>query len=121
MGRSRAVSQRLCLRDTESFTTAEEAWFWYARCQIARDDGVRFTAGLGAVARPCEPDDIAREVQRLYRARVLLSCHLGVLVRFGRRLAPPDIHDDGTAAEAMLWEESLDRLTTPLRQKGIVA
>jgi len=74
------------MRDTETFTTTEEAWFWYVQCQIARDDGVRFTAGLGAVARPCEPDDIAREVHRLHRARVLHRAHLEVLGRFGCRL-----------------------------------
>lgn len=107
--------------DTEPFATAEEAWFWYARCQIARDDGVRFRAGLGEVTRPCEPDDIVREVQRLYRGRVLRRDHLGVLGRFGRRLSPPDPHGGDSRGAASLWDEALDRLTTPLRHKGIVA
>ena len=121
MAQSRTVGRRICLRDTEMFTTSEEAWLWYVQCQIARDDGVRFTAGLGTVARPCEPDDIVREVQRLHRARVLRRRHLEVLGRFGYRLTPPNPHGDDTPADCGLWEEALDRLTTPLRHKGIVA
>lgn len=121
MVRTHGAAGRLCIREMEAFTTAEEAWFWYARCQIARDEGVRFTAGLGAVARPCEPDDIVREVRRLHRANMLRSAHLRVLGRFGHRLSPPNPHGDDSTVEAGLWEEALDRLTTPLRHKGIVA
>jgi hypothetical protein len=114
------IGRTVAGRAAEPFATCEEAWLWYVQCQIARDDGVRFTAGLGAVARPCEPDDIVREVQRLARGRVLRRSHLAVLGRFGWRLAPPDPWGDDTPAEASLWREALDRLATPLRRKGIV-
>jgi hypothetical protein len=117
----RNVSRTLSGRAAEAFATSEEAWLWYAQCQIARDDGVRFVAGRGAVERPCEPDDIAREVQRLARGRVLRPRHLAVLGRFGQRMAPPDPWNGDTQAEAGLWHEALDRLATPLRHKGIVA
>ena len=121
MARVKAAVRHLCPRDTEAFATSEEAWFWYVQCQIARDDGVRFIAGQGVVARPCEPDDIVREASRLHRAGALRSAHLAVLRHFGRRLTPPNPHGDDTSADARLWEEALDRLTTPLRRKGIVA
>jgi hypothetical protein len=102
MAHLRAPARHLCMRETECFATSEEAWFWYVQCQIARDDGVR-------------------EVGRLHRSRVLRPAHLDVLGRFGRRLTPPNPHGDDTPVEAGLWEEALDRLTTPLRRKGIVA
>ncbi len=121
MGRQRFTASSTPLRDATMFTTAEEAWLWYARCQIARNEGVRFTAGLGDVARPCDPDDIVREVQRLYRAKILRRSHLSILSRFGSMLTPPNPHDGHGRGEAVLWDEALDRLTTPLRHKGIVS
>jgi len=45
-------------REGVPFATACEAWFWYIRCQTARDEGARFVANSGLVIRPCEPDDI---------------------------------------------------------------
>jgi hypothetical protein len=102
----------------EPFATSEEAWIWYAQCQLARDEGARFTAGLGRVARPCHPDDIVREVRRLYGRRVLRAAHLRVLARFGGGAAAPE---SGGAGDGRLWREALDRLDAPLRAKGIVA
>ena len=120
MSQTRSHNRPPSLRETESFSTTEEAWFWYVQCQIARDDGVRFTAGLGAVERPCEPDDIIREVHRLHRRQALKRSHMSVLERYGRRLSPPNPHGDDSPIEARLWDEALDRLSTPLRHKGIV-
>ncbi|WP_009870163.1 hypothetical protein [Paramagnetospirillum magnetotacticum] len=105
-------------REGEPFATPEDAWIWYAHCQMARDEGARFQAGLGDIARPCVPDDIAREVRRLYRHRVLRGAHLRVLVRFGDEAART-VGDDG--GETRLWREALDRLAVPLRAKGIIA
>lgn len=121
MARERYAGCILNDHEAEMFTTTEEAWLWFVRCQAARDEGARFGAGRGDIARPCEPDDIAREVGRLYRGRILRPDHLRVLDRFGRRLAPPDPWAGDSPAEARLWEEALDRLTTPLRRKGIVS
>jgi hypothetical protein len=105
----------------EPFATVEEAWLWYARCQVARDDGARVVAGLGRIERPCEPDDIAREVTRLYRGRRLCRAHVEILGRFGRRMAPPTRWAGNSAAEIGLWREALARLAPVLRHKGIVA
>ncbi len=121
MAHIRYTARPLARCNGEPFHTAEEAWLWYAHCQIARDEGARFSAAVGAVARPCDPDDIVKEVQRLYRDRALRRSHLSVLGRFGRRLAPPDPWAGDTPGEASLWAEALDRLATPLRRKGIVA
>lgn len=121
MGRERYVPRPLNRATGEPFATAEEAWLWFARCQIARLDGVRFTAGIGDVARPCDPDDIYRAMDGLFRRRAIGRDHLQVLGRFGLRLAAPDPFAGDTPAEAALWAEALDRLAATLRGKGIVS
>lgn len=108
------------------FATSEEAWVWYAQCQRARDEGARVSAGRGLVPRPCHPDDIVREVRRLYGRRVLRPAHLRVLAGV---LAGDGAAGDGWAAGGRaggaaaerLWREALDHLDGPLRAKGIVA
>lgn len=121
MGRERFTHRPLSDREPSPFETAEDAWMWFWQCQIARDEGARFTADAGSAARPCEPDDIYRAAAALHRHRVLRRRHLEVLVRFGRALVPPDRRDPAEAAAAVFWREALDRLETPLRSKGIVA
>ncbi|CCG41976.1 hypothetical protein [Magnetospirillum molischianum] len=121
MARERYAGCVLSDQPTESFATAEDAWLWFIRCRLAREEGARFGAGRGDVARPCEPDDIAREVGRLYRGRILRPAHLKVLDIFGRRLTPPDPWSGDSPVDARLWDEALDRLSTPLKRKGIVS
>lgn len=108
-------------RAAQPFVNAEEAWLWYSRCQLARIEGVRFTADSGDVARPCDPDDIYRAVDRLVRARMLSSRHVTVLARFGCRLTPPDPWAGDPRSEALAWAEALGRLEHELRGRGIVA
>ncbi|ARJ68016.1 hypothetical protein WV31_04350 [Magnetospirillum sp. ME-1] len=105
-------------RGEEPFTTPEDAWIWYSQCQRARDEGARFREGIGAVARPCAPDDIAREVRRLVQRRILGRAHLRALALFG---GEGGVAVGDGAVTGRLWREALDRLETPLRAKGIVA
>lgn len=102
------------------FDSAEEAWFWFIAAQAARNDGARFVAGLGACSRPCEPVDILKILDRLYRNRRLLMDHLLVLRHYGRRNMAPDPRRIKEARAHGLWVEALDRLETPLQKKGIV-
>lgn len=108
-------------RASQPFVTAEEAWLWFSRCQLARIEGVRFTADAADVARPCDPDDIYRAVGRLVRAGVLVSRHVSVLGRFGCRLARPDPWAGDAVADAKLWDEAMARLECELRPRGIVS
>lgn len=102
------------------FSSAEEAWFWFIQAQEAKAAGARVRAGLGLTERPCEPLDIYRAVDRLYRQRKLLRDHLHVMAHYGRRLSAPDSSRDREARAAVLWTEAFDQLTPLLRQKGIV-
>lgn len=113
--------RRLSERMAQPFGSAEEAWLWFSRCQLARIEGVRFTADSGDVARPCDPDDVYRAVGRLVRAGHLLPRHVSVLGRFGCRLAPPDPWAGDASADAALWGEAMARLEGELRMRGIVA
>lgn len=103
----------------EPFTSAEDAWFWFMQAQEAKAAGARVVAGLGLVQRPCEPIDIYRIVDQLYRARKLLRDHLLVMTHYGRRLTPPDPARDREARAAALWEEAFDHLAPALRRKGL--
>ncbi|KAA0680279.1 hypothetical protein [Roseomonas genomospecies 6] len=104
----------------EPFGSAEEAWFWSVQAQDAKAAGARITAGRGLVQRPCEPTDVLRAVDRLYRSRLLIRDHLLVLVHYGRRLMAPDPARHREQRAHTLWREAFDRLHPVLRQKGIV-
>jgi len=106
--------------ETQAFSTAEEAWFWFIQAQAARNDGARFSCGQGLVARPCEPVDILKVVDRLYRQRRLVMDHLLVLRHYGRRLIAPDVRRVKEVKAHNLWVEALERMTPILERKGIV-
>lgn len=102
------------------FRDAEEAWFWFIAAQGARNDGARVMAGAALYPRPCEPLDILKAVDRLYRARRLLRDHLLVLRHYGRRFMPPDQRRIKEQQAYDLWIEALQRIETILEAKGIV-
>lgn len=120
MRRTRYVPRTVPLRPTAPFASAEEAWFWFARCQRLRREGGRLEADAATVARPCDPDDVCRAALGLRRVGVIRNRHLAVLARFGLGERPPDGRRRDEADAARLWDEALDRMTTVLRAKGIV-
>ncbi len=103
------------------FASAEEAWFWFVRCQKLRDQGVKPGDAMSCFQRPCEPDDIDLAVKRLYQQRELRREHLTVLVRFGMLERPPDRRIPPEIRAALVWKEALDKLSTALKHKGIIA
>ncbi len=107
-------------RATIPFMSAAEAWFWFMDAQQAKNEGARVTAGLSLYPRPCEPIDILKTVDRLYRQRRLLMDHLLVLRHYGRRRYSPDPTRVKEMRAARLWEEALDRIQDVLVEKGIV-
>lgn len=102
------------------FDCVEEAWFWFIAAQEARNDGAKFVAGLGTMQRPCEPIDILKIMDALYRKRRLLREHFLVLRHYGRRHMPPDPTRVKEKRSHHLWCEALDRMEPILIRKGIV-
>lgn len=101
------------------FLSAEEAWFWFTRCQVSRWDGVRID-GAAKQERPCGPDDIYRWACELYRARAIGPAHLEIMAEYGFLERAPDPHLDSEIIDATLWSEGMRRLEGLLVEKGIV-
>lgn len=102
------------------FHSAEEAWFWFVRCQQIRREGAQLAGGCGGFSRPCDPDDIYRAIMMLQRRGAVGNAHLAVLGRFGLAGRAPDPRCCEEADAARRWTEALDRLSTVLRAKGIL-
>lgn len=121
MGRARFLPRRLATAETTPFDNAEEAWLWYAHCQLARMAGCRPRADLAATARPCDPDDIHRAAMGLYRQGRMDDAQLRVLAELGMLVAGSAATVSWTASQDRLWRQALDLLDPILRAKGIVA
>lgn len=102
------------------FGCAEEAWFWYVRCQKARDDGARFVKSGNATVRPCDPDDIYRAVRRLAERRILTRHHIRVLTIYGVDERPPDPRCQEEERPFQVWQEAMLRLGEDLKAKDII-
>jgi len=102
----------------QPFDSVEEAWFWTMGALQARRDG-RNRSHSGKVTRPCEPDDVIRCLDRLYRNRRIDLGHARVLRNWGERQIPPSICRTG-GQECALWREAMACLDPALRQKGII-
>jgi hypothetical protein len=105
----------------QPFRSAEEAWLWTMVALRARRDGARYTANRGSISRPCEPDDIIRCLDTLYRRRRVDLVHARILRIWGERQVPPNPAYAAERCDFRLWREAMERLEWPLRVKGIVA
>lgn len=106
--------------DVVPFNNAVEAWFWFILAQQARNEGARYKAGISQMTRPCEPADILKILDRLYRQRMLIRDHLLILRHYGRRQMPPDPRRIKEIRAYKLWKEALERIEPVLIRKGIV-
>jgi hypothetical protein len=104
----------------QPFEDAEHAWLWTMAALIARREGARYTANKGAVARPCDPDDVVRCLDSLYRQGRISLLHARVLRIWGERQMPPSPAVMAESQDRRIWAEALERLAWPLRVKGIV-
>lgn len=111
---------RLVQSREQPFHSVEEAWFWTMAALTARRDGARIVSGAGLVTRPCEPDDVIRCLDRLYRQRRIELQHARIMRIWGERGAVPDPRQPREAGDWRLWTEAMRRLDWPLRAKGIV-
>ena len=116
-----APSQGMTAGRTQPFRDAEEAWLWTMSALVARREGARYSANKGAVSRPCEPDDVVKCLDALYRQRRIDLAHARILRIWGERGTAPNPAYPLERSDWRLWREALDRLEWPLRVKGIVA
>jgi hypothetical protein len=106
---------------THPFCNAEHAWLWTMAALIARREGARFSAKKGSVTRPCDPDDVVKCLDALYRQRRIDLAHARVLRIWGERQMAPGTSVAAERQDRKLWIEALERLEWPLRVKGIVS
>jgi len=108
------------IENSTPFESAEEAWFWFIAAQEAKNSGARFVAGAGLHNRPCEPVDILKCIDRLYRNRRLKRDHIMVLKHYGVRHMAPDYARAKERRSYHLWCEALEILEELMMSKGIV-
>ena len=106
---------------TVPFPSAEDAWIWTMGCLMARRQGARFGANRGLISRPCEPDDVVKCLDALYRQRRIELLHARILRIWGERQIAPNSAYASEKSDARIWREAMARLEWPLRVKGIVA
>lgn len=106
------------LAGTVPFASAEQAWFWTVASLAARRDGTG--AGSGRTPRPCDPDDIIRALDLLYRHGGIGPAHARVLRRWSERGVSPDPRFASERQDFALWRDALAQLEGMLRAKGIV-
>ena len=75
---------------TEPFRTSEEAWFWTMSALTARREGGHYSSGKALVKRPCDPDDVVRCLDVLYRSTRIDLVHARILRAWGERGMAPD-------------------------------
>lgn len=99
----------------EPFRSAEAAWFWAWGLIEARRDGAGH--GFGHQRRICEPDDVVKALDRLYRQHRINLSHARVLREAGERGHAPTNERSG---DYRLWREAIAQLDQALRGRGIV-
>lgn len=119
--RSNATPVLASLAKAEPFRSADEAWLWTMAALVARRDGARVVAGAGRAMRPCEPDDVVKCLDRLYRQRRIDLVHARIMRLWGERGVAPDPRHLAERNDWRIWSEAMQRLEWPLRIKGIVA
>ena len=116
----RRQPSRFAERHSEPFRDAEEAWFWTMAALKARRDGARYSANQGRVIRPCEPDDVIKCLDALYRRRRIDLLHARILRIWGERQVSPNPAHSSSAATGGCGGRRWIAWTGRLRLKGIV-
>ena len=106
--------------DYEPFDNAEQVWFWFCGCLIARDSGLRSCNDYKGKPRNCEVTDIYRIIKRMRYNRQITNRHLRVMFKWGNWECPPYYDSRAKRSEIRLWDVSLRVLEIYMREKGII-
>src|ERR1700758_5275377 len=96
--------------DVQPFGSAEDAWLWTMAALIARREGARYTANKGQLRRPCDPDDVVKCLDALYRQRRIDLVHARILRIWGERQMAPSRAVAVEREDHRVWVEALGRL-----------
>jgi hypothetical protein len=102
------------------FRSGEEAWFWTMAALMARRDGAGEAWRPDGPSRPCEPDDVIKCLDTLYRRRGIDLLHARILRLWGERQMAPQNDLPGHASDVRLWQQAMGQLEWALRARGIV-
>ena len=103
----------------EPFTGVEDAWFWVMATFAARAGG-RFSPRAAGTPRPCDPDDIVKALDRLYRQRRIDRRDARVLRRYGERGFAPVADHPAEASDCADWRRVMGLLERALLERGII-
>lgn len=121
MARDRYIPNPVTIAAAQPFDSMDALWFWFMQAQQARIDGAKSLQGGGLVARPCEPIDVLRVLDRLHRNRSLSMDHMLVLRHYGLRMLPPDPRRAQEQRAHRLWTEAMAVMEQPFIDKGILS
>ena len=98
------------------FGSAAEAWIWCMGKLVAQREGARRQHD----DRPCEPDDIVKVLDHLYRQRKITLEHARILRIWGERGKEPSPTVPQERGDYRLWSEAMGLLELPLLVNGII-
>ncbi len=103
------------------FDTVEDVWFWFVKYEMDKENYEFYKPRkISGVERPCFLDDIHIIVSRLYLSGKITKTELHVMFKYGKLQRSPDKYYECEETELKLWQSGMDKLKTPLIQKGIV-
>ena len=102
------------------FHSAAEAWLWTMATLVARRDGAGPAWRPEGKLRPCDPDDVVRCLDRLYREGSVDLLHARILRIWGERQCAPRADRPLQMSDWRLWQQALGHLEWALRARGIV-
>lgn len=102
---------------TTPFTSAEGAWLWTMSILMAREDGACLAWRPDGPSRPCDPEDVVRCLDTLYRQRSIDLVHARILRIWGQRQMPPRVRG---CSDWRLWHQALGQLEWALRARRVV-
>ncbi|MDR1025960.1 MAG: hypothetical protein LBL47_01045 [Lactobacillus sp.] len=105
----------------EPFDNAEEVWFWFCGCLVARGDGPRSTKqDFAGVERDLETVDVHRIIKRMKLNHEVNNRILRVMLKWGELECPPYYDRRAKKSEINLWGIGMSYFAMHLKRKGII-
>ncbi len=108
------------IEEYEPFDNAEQVWFWFCGCMLARDNGLRSCNDYKGKQRNCEVADIYRIIKKMKLNHHITNRHLRVMVKWGQLECPPYYNYRAKRSEIRLWDEGIHVFEYYLLSKGII-